>query len=105
MSIIIEIASTEIKSRSGTSTRTGNAYSMREQIAYLHKGEIYPERIKITLEENQAPYAIGQYDLAPSSFYVDKYDAIAVRPVLAPRLIDSQKQPSSSVPTTIKVSS
>ena len=82
MSIMIEIASTEIKSRSGTSARTGNTYSMREQIGYLHKGELYPERIKITLEDNQQPYAIGKYQLAPSSFYVDKYDSVAVRPVL-----------------------
>jgi hypothetical protein len=82
MSVIIEITSTEIKTRSGTSQRTGNNYSMREQVGYLHKGEPYPEKIKITLEENQQPYVVGKYQLSPTSFYVDKYDAIAVRPVL-----------------------
>jgi Helix-destabilising protein len=91
MSIMIEIASTDIKSRSGTSARTGNAYSMREQIGYLHKCDIYPERIKITLEDNQLPYAIGTYVLAPASFYVDKFDAIAVRPVLIARPIEITK--------------
>jgi hypothetical protein len=98
MSIMIEIASTEIKSRSGISARTGNAYSMREQIGYLHKGEIYPERIKITLEDNQTPYAIGKYDLSTASFYVDKFDAVAVRPVLIPRINEAAKIIPRSAP-------
>ena len=90
MSIIIEIVSTDVKSRSGTSARTGNAYSMREQIAYLHKsGEPYPEKIKINLDDGVSPYGVGNYNLAPSSFYVDKYDAIAVRPVLVPRVAEN----------------
>lgn len=98
MSIMIEITSTEIKTRSGTSTRTGNAYSMREQIGYLHKPAVpYPEKIKIMLEENQLPYNLGNYSLSSESFYVDKYDSIAVRPILIPRPAE-QPQQNSSLP-------
>lgn len=86
MSIMIEITSTEVKSRSGTSARTGNPYSMREQFGYLHQqGQPYPTKIKIALEDNQPPYYPGNYDLSPNSFYVDKYDGLAVRPILIPR--------------------
>lgn len=86
MSLMIEITSTQVKSRSGTSARTGNPYSMREQFGYLHQvGQPYPTKIKIPLEDNQAPYFAGNYDLSPDSYYVDKYDAIAIRPILVPR--------------------
>lgn len=106
MSVLIEIASTEIKSRNGVSQRTGNSYSMREQTGYLHKqGEPYPEKIKITLEENMAPYRIGTYTLAPSSFYVDKYDSLAVRPVLLLQTEPSQEQQSSTeLPSGVRTS-
>jgi hypothetical protein len=107
MSVIIEIASTEIKTRNGVSQRTGNNYSMREQTGYLHKqGEPYPEKIKITLDENMPPYRIGTYTLAPASFYVDKYDSLAVRPVLLfqaePSQDQSKSQSATQVPANIK---
>lgn len=99
MSIIIEIVSQDFKIRSGVSSRTNKNYSMREQIAFVHKkGERYPEKIKITLEDNQAPYPAGNYDLAPSSFYVDKYDSLCVRPVLIPRPPEQSISNTSSIP-------
>jgi hypothetical protein len=101
--IIIEITSTEIKTRSGTSARTGNPYTMREQIGYLHKaGDPYPEKIKISLEDNQPPYHTGNYDLSPSSFYVDKYDSLSVRPVLVSRPAEVPMKPAS-VPAGVVV--
>lgn len=86
MSIIIEVTETTIENRSGTSNRTGKAYSMNEQTAWMHKpGQQYPERIKITLEQNQMPYQPGNYNLAPASFRVDRFGGIEVRPILVPR--------------------
>jgi hypothetical protein len=94
MSIMIEVTSTEVKTRSGTSQR-GKAYTINEQAAYMHKGgDPYPEKIKINLENGQPPYMAGNYSLASSSFYVDQFGGIAVRPILVPRP-GEERQPSS----------
>jgi hypothetical protein len=85
MTIKIEIASQAVQNRSGVSGRTGKKYSINEQIAYLHKpGQHYPDKIKLSLSDNQSAYPVGNYDLCPSSFFVDKFGALAVRPVLLP---------------------
>lgn len=83
MSIIIEITDTTVSTRSGTSARTNKPYTINEQTAYVHKkGQVYPEKISINLEQNQPPYSAGKYTLDDRSFYVDRYGSIAVRPVL-----------------------
>lgn len=85
MSIKIEITSQEVRVRSGTSKKSGNQYSLREQEAYLHKpGQQYPHPIKITLDDNQPAYPVGVYELTPESFYPDRFGALAVRPRLVP---------------------
>lgn len=92
MSIMIEITDTTVQNRSGTSGRTGKNYSINEQTAYVHKpGQTYPEKIKINLENGQAPYAQGNYNLAPGSFYIDKFGSLAVRPILVPRPAETQR--------------
>jgi hypothetical protein len=83
---MIEITSTEYTTRKGTSQRTGKEYSMNEQFAYMHRpNDPYPEKIKLTLDNGQAPYAAGNYDLHHSSFSVGRFGGIEVRPVLVPR--------------------
>lgn len=83
----IEIAKSEVITKSGISKRTGQPYTMYEQLAYLHQeGEPYPTPMKITLNKNDhghpVPYAPGYYSLAPQSFYVDRFGGLACRPVL-----------------------
>lgn len=86
MSVIIEVTSQEVQNRAGTSQRTGKQYSINEQTAYVHRqGQPYPEKIKVTLGDQQQPYAVGNYDLHPDSYYVDKFGSLAVRPFLVPR--------------------
>ena len=81
----IEITSMSIDVRNGTSQRTGNAYSIRSQIAYLHQeGVPYPTMLKINLEENASPYQIGMYDLDSSSLVIGRYDDLQLKPVLKP---------------------
>lgn len=81
----IEIESTETFSRSGVSSTSGRPYSIREQAALMfRKGEKYPERIKINLEEGAPAYAVGQYTLHDSSFSPNRYGALQVRPILSP---------------------
>lgn len=96
MPVMIEIATQKVITRSGRSQRTGNNYSMREQEAFLHKpGQPYPDKIKITLGDDQPPYTNGNYDLEPDSFFPNKYGALDVRPILKPRAAEQQRSPVS----------
>jgi len=84
MSLVIEIDSNEVKTRSGTSAKTGKDYNIREQTAYAHiPGQRYPQQIKLMLEDNQMPYPVGKYQLDPSSFYVGRFDDLQIRVKLA----------------------
>ncbi len=103
MSIVIEIVSTQINTRNGVSSKNGKPYSINEQVAFVHKvaGE-YPDRIKINLENGQPPYAPGNYDLSPQSYFVDRFDSLAVRPILIPRAAENRQSPSTEMPLGIK---
>lgn len=83
--IRIEIETVKTSTRSGTSQRTGNAYSITEQPALLFReGERYPDKISITLADGQGAYPVGQYTLDDSSFSVSRFGGLEVRPVLKP---------------------
>ena len=94
MSVIIEIVSTQVQTRSGTSSK-GKAYTINEQAAYMHTGNPYPQQIKINLENGQPPYQPGNYDLHPSSFHADRFGGIAVRPLLVARPAEGAQRPSA----------
>ena len=82
--IKIEVQSTDIDSRSGTSARTGKPYTIRSQEMYLHTGKAYPELVKINLGDDQQAYPKGVYTLSADSFFQGKFQSIGFRPVLIP---------------------
>ncbi|GHU14813.1 hypothetical protein FACS189441_5370 [Betaproteobacteria bacterium] len=90
MSIKVEIKSAEVEVKSGTSNRTGKPYSIREQVGWgffvdSHgKPQPYPQRIRLTIEDGEEPYAPGTYQLAPSSFYPDRFGQLSCRAKLQP---------------------
>lgn len=90
MSIKIEVSSTAIKTKSGVSTRTNKPYSIREQEAYAYSVDRdgnphkYPQQIKITLGDDQAPYTPGNYTIAPESFFVDRFGSLSLGLILKP---------------------
>lgn len=60
----IEILSAEVFTKSGTSTKTGKPYQLREQAAALHdSANKYPQACRVNLGRDQAPYAPGLYEL------------------------------------------
>ena len=69
----IEIKDPTAKTRSGTSGRTGKAYSMREQTAWVHMGKAYPVETRITLGDEQEAFAVGEYTLTPECFRLNRY--------------------------------
>ncbi len=91
--IDIEIESTAVKTKSGTSAKTGKPYSIREQDAWaylLHpdtkQRQKHPVAIVLTLEDGQEPYAVGSYILHPASIYVGGFGRLSIgRIQLQPR--------------------
>lgn len=89
--IKIEIESTQVNVKSGQSAKTGKNYSIREQEAWAYltdsdgKTQKHPTAMKITLEDNQAPFSVGAYVLQSSSIYVADFGRLSIGRVrLAP---------------------
>lgn len=83
----IEIVDTKVDNFSGISKKTQQPFSIDSQKGYFHQeGLQYPKEMKINLQKNDqgvsVPYLVGFYELSPSSFYVDKFNNLAVNPVL-----------------------
>jgi hypothetical protein len=95
--IRIEVKSTEVQSRNGT-RQNGTPWSMRSQEAYAFTFDAngrerpYPERISLQLDDNQAPYNVGQYNLHPMSIYVGEFGRLMCgRPQLSPIAANAAK--------------
>lgn len=88
--IKVTIAQTTVRELKGTSAKTGRPYHMRFQNAYGHTVDKegnqppYPEKFEVQLEEDQQPYQPGDYQLHPSSLYIDRDGRLAVSARLAP---------------------
>lgn len=83
MTIKIEVKSTEVATKSGTSAKTGKPYNIREQVgvwAYTAdrhgNPHPYPQRISVQLQEDQDAYPVGVYTVAPESFYVNRFGGL-----------------------------
>lgn len=76
----VEITSTAVDQRSGTSKKTGQPWEIRTQEAYIHKqGQPYPEKVVLTLQDNQLAHQIGVYTLDLNQcFKVGDYGRIAL---------------------------
>lgn len=90
----IEIKSPLVTEISGTS-KAGKPYFIRKQAAWAHtydaQGTInpYPERIELSLNDEQDPFPIGIYTLSDKSFFVGDFCTLSVGrlildPVAAP---------------------
>ncbi len=85
MSIRIEVKSGAVVENSGTAKATGKPYTIRKQTAWAHvvdadgKPYEYPARIEFQLDRDDAPFAPGNYTIAPASFFVGDYDRLAMR--------------------------
>lgn len=90
LKVIVESA--EVRTKAGTSARTGKPYNIREQEAHVflidsHGVEKrFPAPVRIALEDGAPAYPPGEYDLSPASLYVGKFERLECgRIVLIPR--------------------
>jgi len=89
--IEIIITSPEVKELKGIAKVSQKPYHLRIQTAYAatvnrDTGEVseIPDKFEILLDGDQAPYARGKYQLAPSSLYVSREGRLELVPRLAP---------------------
>lgn len=68
-------------------TKSNTKMVFREQAAAIMKdGEDFPHPFRLTLDDTQAPYPAGEYQVDPSSFTVGRFDNLEIgrRVVLVP---------------------
>jgi len=88
--IKVTIAQTSVREFKGNSKTTGKPYHLRMQNGYAHTVDKdgnpppYPEKFELMLDADQQPYAPGDYQLHPSSLYIDRDGRLAVSARLAP---------------------
>jgi len=81
----VQVETTMVDLNQGTSAKTGRPYSIREQEAWMFcygrdgKPQPFPQKIKLTLDDDQQPYASGTYQIDPASLYVDRFGQVAIR--------------------------
>ncbi|KXU35586.1 hypothetical protein AXE65_06250 [Ventosimonas gracilis] len=74
MNVLVEIESTEVAVKEGTSQKTGKPYCIREQRAYLKLPHFkYPQEIKLPVPDELPSYAAGMYTLDTESFWVNEF--------------------------------
>lgn len=57
--------------------REGRAkIQFNEQVCAIETGEEFPRPFRISLDDEQKPYAPGYYYVDPASFVVNKYDSL-----------------------------
>lgn len=80
----VSVKSLDVKDKSGTGKKSGRAYSFREQRAWAFlEGKPFPVEFVLILPDDQSgPYPLGEYLLAPSSFYVGDFGRIECNPRL-----------------------
>ncbi|WP_324042579.1 single-stranded DNA-binding protein [Aeromonas caviae] len=93
----IEIVTSTVKNKSGTSA-AGKPYSINKQEGFLFtEGAKYPVRFEFNLADGATAFAPGMYSLCESSFYVDRFGALAVsgQLVLVPIVAGQQARPAA----------
>lgn len=86
MKLIVEIDNEAFEER--TITSGDSEFVVREQAAWLQlPGERYPQKITVQLGPNQAAHKTGNYEVAPSSVFVNRYGALAFKRILELQLV------------------
>jgi hypothetical protein len=75
----IEVQNATVETRKGTiknGDRSGQAYEIRQQEAWVHNGRAYPQRVVLSLAPDHAGYAAGFYTVAAESFIPGDFDKL-----------------------------
>lgn len=75
--IRVEIKSPDVAEHRGTD-KQGRPYLIRKQHGYLDVGKAYPVEVSIRLQDGQAAFVPGWYELTAECFYVARYGEVGV---------------------------
>lgn len=91
--IKVTVSSTEVRNQSGNAKATGKPYNLNFQTVWMHLADRhgtpdpYPTKVEIILDRDKDGaalfYPVGEYQLHPSSIYVDRFGSVAVAPRLS----------------------
>jgi len=93
--IRVSVTSTAVREQSGNAKATGKPYHLSFQTVWMWlcdrdgKADPHPTKVEIILPRDKSDgaavfYPEGEYQLAPSSIYVDSRGNVAVAPRLVP---------------------
>lgn len=88
--IRILIHSADVREQKGVSKTTQKPYHLRIQTAYIWPVDSqgneppFPEKFELLLDNDQAPWPKGEYQLHPSSVYMSREGKLSLSPRLAP---------------------
>lgn len=74
----IEIVNDAVITKNGTSRKTGQAYTLRQQEAVLVLGQYDMRPLVITLGREQPGYPKGSYSIGPKSFKVTDFGDLTI---------------------------
>lgn len=73
----VEFHNAQVRTKEGTS-KAGNPYRIREQTGFVYlNGEPYPQKFVLPLQNDQAAYPPGNYELTPE-FFVGNFGDLRV---------------------------
>jgi hypothetical protein len=73
----ILIKSTNVEVKKGVGRASGKAYEIREQVAFVsHNDEV--RKVNVPLGRDQSPYAVGEYEISPDSFEVNRFGNLEI---------------------------
>lgn len=67
----------EVKTRE-YKDRNGQIRQARSQVGWLHNGARFPTMVKISVPDDRAPYAPGDYEFAPEAYTVGKFGDVTL---------------------------
>lgn len=69
----------KVNNKQVISKQTGEVLTFREQTAYIYNGGVYPEKFIVQLDKDDAPYPVGFYSIADSSFSVGDFGTLKIK--------------------------
>ncbi len=76
--LTIEIKNAAVVTKSGNARVSGKPYTIREQEGYADLGGAYPEKIRFSLGDDQAPFPVGKYVVDKTCFRVGQFNGLAL---------------------------
>lgn len=76
--IRITVKEAKIETKTGVSRKTGKEYRIDEQPAFVTLPNGETRRVTLSHEDGDKPLPVGEYEPAPSAFWVGDFGALSI---------------------------